>query len=315
MRIVFAAIVGVFLAAGSVLAQGAPPVAPVILPEKLQQIAPAIWIIPDESRPMVPNVGFVVGQTSVLVIDTGMGDKNGAIVADVARKLAPGKRIYLVTTHFHPEHDMGANGFPKGTGAGGSTLLRSVTQVQDITEFGCSVCKAFSDRSPDAAALLKGAAYRAADVTFEKDHALDLGGVRAYIFAAGANHTRGDTAIWIESEKVLFSGDIVMKAQPSFGSPYSTVSHWLSTLDDLAKLQPRIIVPSHGPTGGMDLIAGYKNYLTEIKDRAASEKKAGRSEEEAVNTVNAAMADRFADKGRLAGAVRAAFKENSPASP
>ena len=307
MRAVFAIVVGLFLAAAPAAAQTA---APMILPENLKQIAPSVWIIPDNSVPMVPNVGFVVGQTGILVIDTGMGDRNGAIVAGVARKLAPNLRIYLVTTHYHPEHDMGANGFPKGARMlDGSTLLRATTQEQDIAEFGCNVCKAFSERSPAAAELLKGATYREADITFENDRILDLGGVRAYIFAAGANHTRGDTAVWIETEQVLFSGDIVMKPQPSFASPYSTVGHWLSTLDSLAQLRARTIVPSHGPTGGPELIDGYKAYLTEVRDRTAAEKKAGRSEDEAVNAVTAAMAARFADKGRLGGAIRAAYKE------
>lgn len=286
------------------------PADPMILPENLKQIAPTVWIIPDNSVPMVPNVGFVVGQNSILVVDTGMGEKNGAIVAGVARKLAPGKRIYIVTTHFHPEHDFGAGGFPRGAGvADGSTLLRAKSQEQDIAEFGCSVCKVFSDRSPVAADLLKGGTFRPADISFDNERTLDLGGVRAYIFAAGANHTRGDTAVWIEAEGILFSGDIVMKPQPSFGSPYSTVGHWLATLDSFAQLKPRIIVPSHGPTGGGELIAGYKAYLTEIKDRAGAEKKAGKTEDQALATVTAAMVDRFADKGRMAGAIRAAYKE------
>lgn len=286
------------------------PAAPMIKPDLLKQISPSVWIIPDESRPMVPNIGFVVGQTGVLVIDTGMGDKNGAIVAAVARKLAPMLRIYLVTTHVHPEHDLGANGFPRGARMlDGSTLLRATTQEQDIAEFGLALAKSFSDRSPSAAELLKGAAFRDADINFENDKILDLGGVRAYIFAAGANHTRGDTAVWIESELVLFSGDLVMKPQPSLGSPYSTVAHWLSTLESLSQLRPRVIVPSHGPTGGPELIEGYKAYFTEIRDRAAAEKKAGKRLDEAVNVVAAAMAERYPDKNRLAGAVRAAFTE------
>ena len=301
------AMVAVVLLAASAFAQDA---GPMILPEKLTQIAPSVWIIPDESRPMVPNVGFIVGQTGVLVVDTGMGDKNGAIVAAVARKLAPNLRIYLITTHFHPEHDMGANGFPRGARMlDGSTLLRATTQEQDIAEFGCSVCKAFSDRSPAAAALLKGATYRDADISFENDRTLDLGGVRAYIFAAGPNHTRGDTAIWVETEQVLFSGDIVMKPQPSFASPYSSLDHWLSTLESLAQLRPRIIVPSHGPSGGPELIGGYKAYLTEIKERAAAEKKVGKSSEDVVAAVTSAMADKFPDRGRLGGAIRSAYKE------
>ncbi|MGE4064118.1 MAG: MBL fold metallo-hydrolase [Rhodospirillaceae bacterium] len=305
MRALLAILFGVLISAGA----GAQD-APMIKPELLKQVAPSVWIIPDESRPMVPNVGFVVGQTGVLVIDTGLGEKNGAIVAAVARKLAPNLRIYLVTTHFHPEHDMGASGFPRGERMlDGSTLLRATTQEQDIAEFGCAVCKAFSDRSPAAAELLKGAAFREADISFENDKILDLGGVRAYLFAAGANHTRGDTAVWVETEQVLFSGDIVMKPQPSLGSPYSAVAHWLSTLDSLSQLRPRTIVPSHGPTGGVELIEGYKVYFGEIQTRAAAEKKAGKAIEEAVNAVTAAMAERYPDRNRLAGAIRAAYKE------
>lgn len=284
--------------------------APLVLPDRLKQISPSVWIIPDESRPMVPNIGFVVGQTGILVVDTGLGEKNGAIVASVARKLAPDLRIYLVTTHFHPEHDMGASGFPRGARMiDGSTLLRSTTQEQDIAEFGCSVCKAFSDRSPGAAELLKGATFRPADISFENDRTVDLGGVRAYVFAAGPNHTRGDTAVWIETEQVLFSGDIVMKSQPSLASPHSAVGHWLSTLDSLAQLRPRTIVPSHGPTGGAELIEGYKAYFTEIKGRVEAEKKAGKQAEESVAAIIAAMAERFPDKNRLSGAIRAAYRE------
>lgn len=309
MRALFAAFVSVCVSF-SALAQGGPAAAPMIHPEKLKQIAPSVWIIPDESRPMVPNVGFVVGQTGVLVVDTGMGDMNGAIVAGVARKLAPDLRVYIVTTHFHPEHDLGANGFPRGARMiDGSTMLRATTQEQDIAEFGLSLAKTFSERSLAAALLLKDAKYRDADIEFENDRTLDLGGVRAYIFAAGPNHTRGDTAVWVETEQVLFAGDIVMKPQPALASPYSTIGHWLSTLDSLAQLRPRTIVPSHGPTGGVELIEGYKTYFNELQRRAAAEKKAGKSEDEAVTAVTAAMAERYPDKNRLAGAVRAAYAE------
>jgi glyoxylase-like metal-dependent hydrolase (beta-lactamase superfamily II) len=289
-------------------AQAAPP--PLIVPENLKQIAPNVWIIPDNSVPMVPNVGFVVGQTGILVVDTGMGDRNGAIVAAVARKLAPDRRIYLVTTHFHPEHDLGANGFPKGPRMiDGSTLLRATTQEEDIAEFGLALAKTFSDRSPAAAELLNGATYREADITFEGDRIVDLGGVRAYIFAAGPNHTRGDTAIWIETDSVLFSGDIAMRPQPSFASPYSTVGHWLSTLDSLAQLRPRNVVPSHGPIGGIELISGYQAYFGEIRERVAAAKEAGHGVEDALKTVTDAMADRYPDRGRLGGAIRAAYAE------
>ena len=257
------------------------PPAPIVRTEGLRQISPRVHIIPDNSVPMVPNIGLVVGDRGLLVIDTGLGPRNGAAVLDVARKLGGERSLYLVTTHFHPEHDLGAQAFPAS-----AKLIRSTGQVKDIEEFGLQLAKVFAGRSPIHAELLKDADFRKADITFEQDYDLDLGGVRARIVAMGANHTRGDTAIWIELDRVLFSGDVAMRAQPAFASPYSTVRHWLASLDRLLALKPALLVPSHGPTGDAAFIDGYRAYLTEARDRAAAEKKAGRTVEQAIETVS-----------------------------
>src|SRR3954452_4480073 len=60
-----------------------------------------------------PNIGIVVGSRAVLVVDTGLGPRNGATIARVVRKLAPSnQKLFLTTTHFHPEHAAGEAGFP-----------------------------------------------------------------------------------------------------------------------------------------------------------------------------------------------------------
>ena len=69
------------------------------------------------------------------------------------------------------------------------------------------------------------------------------------------------------------------------------------------------MVPSHGPVGGEELIAGYQTYLTEVRDRTYAEKEAGHSIDEAVSAVTGAMAERYPDRGRLGGAIRAAYAE------
>ena len=126
----------------------------------------------------------------------------------------------------------------------------------------------------------------------------------------GANHTRGDTAIWIEPDGILFSGDVAMRAQPVFASPHSSLAHWLASLDRLEAFKPRVIVPSHGPLGeGAAFIAGYRGYLTEVRDRVVAEKRAGKTVIEAQQTVTAAMVERYPDRARLAGAIRVAFVE------
>jgi glyoxylase-like metal-dependent hydrolase (beta-lactamase superfamily II) len=188
--------------------------------------------------------------------------------------------------------------------------MRSNDEIKEIAEVGLSLADVFSKRSEINAQLLKGAQFRKADITFDKDYDLDLGGVHAKLTAMGANHTVGDTVIWIDADRVLFAGDIAMRAQPAFASPHSTVSHWLASLDQLEALKPAIIVPSHGPTGeGTAFISGYRSYLTEVRDRTAAEKHAGHSADQSVAAVTSAFGDRAPDKGRLAGAIKAAYAE------
>jgi glyoxylase-like metal-dependent hydrolase (beta-lactamase superfamily II) len=91
----------------------------------------------------------------------------------------------------------------------------------------------------------------------------------------GPNHTVGDTIVWIDTERVLFAGDLAMRAQPAFASPHSSLRQWLASLDRLEALKPAIIVPSHGPTGdGAGFVTFYRAYLTEVRDRTAAEKRA-----------------------------------------
>jgi glyoxylase-like metal-dependent hydrolase (beta-lactamase superfamily II) len=300
-RTVVAAL-GLAVMASPLAAQSPPPIVKV---EGLRQISAHVQIIPDNSVPAVPNVGYVVGDRAVLVIDTGLGPPNGAAVYDVAKKLAGTKAIYLVTTHVHPEHDLGAQAFPDT-----AKLIRSTDQAKDIAESGLQLAKVFAGRSATHAELLKDADFRKADITFERDYDLDLGGVSAKLTAMGPNHTIGDTIIWIESDRVLFSGDIAMRPQPVFASPRSSLRHWLASLDRLERLNPAIVVPSHGPTGeGTAFIARYRDYLTEVRDRTAVEKGAGRSADQAVDTVTSAFGDRAPDKGRLSGAIKGAYTE------
>jgi glyoxylase-like metal-dependent hydrolase (beta-lactamase superfamily II) len=204
------------------------------------------------------------------------------------------------------EHVRGAQAFPDTT-----KLLRSTDQTKEIAEAGLELANVFAKRSPTNAELLKDANFRKADIAFNRDYDLDLGGLHAKQIAMGPNHTVGDTVIWIESDRVLFAGDLAMRAQPAFASPHSSLKHWLASLDRLEALAPTIIVPSHGPTGeGATFIAGYRAYLTEVRDRTGAEKLAGRSVDQAVQTVTAAFGDRAPDKARLAGAIRAAFAES-----
>lgn len=292
------------LALISALRLVAQPVDPVVREGVTEKISDHVHVIPDASMPLVPNVGIIVGSRGTFVVDTGLGARNGEAVVREAAKLSKNTELYLGTTHFHPEHDLGAMAFPPHT-----KLLRSTDQQKDIAEFGLQLAKTFSTRSPQIAERLKDADFRKADIVFEREHSVDLGGVRVRAIAMGANHTRGDTVFLVEPDGILFSGDVVMRPQPSFASPYSTVRHWLASLEALEKLSPKRLVPSHGPMGDLTLIAGYREYLTTIQSRAAALKKEGKTADETVAALTTELGTNYRDAGRLGGAVRAAYNE------
>ncbi len=281
----------------------AQPINPIVREGVTETISAHVYVIPDGSVPLVPNVGIIVGTRATLVVDTGLGARNGEAVVREMRKVTRGTALYLVTTHVHPEHDLGASAFPADT-----TFLRSSDQVKDIAAGGLDLARQFSQRSPFIADLLKDAAYRPATIVFEKETTIDLGEVRARIVAMGPNHTLGDTIVFVEPDRVLFAGDLAMKPQPSFMNTASTPAHWLATLTSLEQLQPAHIVPSHGPMGGIELIAGYRGYLTTIQTRTADLKKAGKTLDEVI-VIETNEQAKYPDRARLSGAIKAAFAE------
>ena len=281
----------------------APAAGPMVKAGTTVKLSDHVYAIPDASVPGVPNVGIIVGTNGVLVVDTGMGAPNGRTVLAEVQKVGAGKKLYLVTTHVHPEHDLGAQAFPAST-----TLIRNTAQVAEIAEDGMRTADAFRGRSEVNKRLLEGAQFRKADVTFDTTHDLDLGGVKVRLIALGPNHTPGDTAIFVEGDRVLFSGDVAMRAMPAFASGKSSLTQWLASLDRLEALQPRIVVPSHGPNGDAAYIQTYRRYLTRIRDRTAALKREGKTEAQVLETLTVELKPEF-DTGRLPAAVRSAYAE------
>jgi glyoxylase-like metal-dependent hydrolase (beta-lactamase superfamily II) len=286
-----------------VLAQRGPQQPPLIKEGVTEKVSEHVYAIPDGSVPLVPNVGIIVGTKGTLVVDTGLGARNGEAVMREVAKVRKSGDLYLVVTHFHPEHDLGAGGFPAST-----KMIRSRDQQADIDEFGLDTVKRFASFSPDTAELLKGAEFRKADQFFDKELPVDLGGARVRLMAMGPNHTRGDIALWVEPDNVLLSGDIAMTTMPGFSSPYSKLSVWLQSLNRFEQLKPVRIVPSHGPLGDASMITRWKTLMTTVQSRAAELKKQGRSLDDTVKLIQDELQDRYPRNG-LAGVARAAYNE------
>src|SRR6266567_4997369 len=89
-----------------------------------------------------PNIGIVVGNRATLVVDTGMGARNGATIVREVEKLSKNQKLYLTTTHFHPEHAMGEQAFPANT-----ILIRPVAQQEELDKRAAEYITRFSGMS------------------------------------------------------------------------------------------------------------------------------------------------------------------------
>lgn len=298
MVIATGAVAGVAQRAG-----GAPATPPLVRENATEKITEHVYVIPDNSVSMVPNIGIIVGSRGTLVVDTGLGARNGQTVVREMQKVSKTPELYLATTHFHPEHDLGAGGFPAST-----RMIRSQDQQKDIAEQGLATAERFKGFSAMNAELLEGAEFRKADISFDREHVLDLGGVRVRLLAMGYNHTRGDTAFFVEPDGVLFSGDVVMTALPNVGN--ATVRQWLASMNVFEKLQPKRIVPSHGPMGDVGLITIYKTLLSSVQSRASELKKQGKTLDETTAAISSELQPKYPNAGgRLTSAIRAAYNE------
>ncbi len=235
---------------------------------------------PDGNVPLVPNVGFVVGSRAALVIDPGLGRANGDIILKALGKLTKTTELVIASTHFHPEHTTGYAAFPPT-----AKYINSTTQEAEFAESGQTMIRTFSGRSPVTAKLLEDATRRQADVTFDKEYSLDLGGVRVRFLLVGPTHTRGDTGFFVEGDRVLFAGDVVMNESFLAAGPGSSVKAWLAAFDTFGALNPRTIVPAHGAVGSGDLIAANRALVTAVRDRATALKTDGRTIDEAASAV------------------------------
>ena len=243
------------------------------------------------------NVGIVVGSKGTLVVDSGLGPKNGAILANVARQLAPGgTALYVAATHFHPEHMMGESGFPAS-----AIILRSRGQQEDIDATGAAEGRgvvALFKGMPDRAADMEGAVYRTPDLTFAGDALIDLGGTRVRLMELGPTHTRGDVGFHVEGDGVVFTGDVAMSAplginSARFTSAPTSARVWLASLERLLGFKPRHVVPSHGPLGDGSMIDKHRVFLAAVRDRVSTLKQQRQTADQIASTVTTELAAKY----------------------
>lgn len=279
-------------------------------PDNLVRVSAHSWMIKG-----FPNIGIVVGKRATLVVDTGLGTRNGQIVANTALGLSGnGQKLYLTTTHYHAEHAAGDAGFPPGT-----IVIRPRVQQAEMEAEGQKLMDLFSGRSEQDKELLQGVQIKSADVLFDRSYSVDLGDVSVKLYWFGPAHTKGDELILVEPDNVLFSGDVIQnKVGPYFYCSECTPRKWLEVVYQVERLHPQIVVPDHSPPGDGSLIASERDFLANLQARADALKSEGKSASDAGVILAAEFAAKYqgwTGLNHISEAVGRAYSDSGTGAP
>ncbi|MGW6769570.1 MBL fold metallo-hydrolase [Streptomyces sp. NPDC055037] len=262
----------------------------------VRELADDLVVIPNRRVQLVPNIGVIGGRDAVLVVETGMGPGNAEKVLEFAADYAGGRRLFLTTTHFHPEHAFGAQVF-----AGAATFLINRAQAEDLKVKGPGYLDMFRGLGESVARRLEGVALAQPDVVYDESYDLDLGGRVVQLRATGRAHSRGDQVVRVPDADVLFTGDLVEAGQfaifPWF-PPYDTDvsgTRWLSVMGRLAAEGAGIVVPGHGDVGGPQLLTDVRDYLRLLRDETWLRRDSAAGEETIAAEISALMIERHPD--------------------
>lgn len=270
--------------------------APTVVPEGIAEIAPGVWVIPDRRVPLVPNIGIVVGEDAVLVVDTAMGPANGARVLAAAKKKADGKRLLVTVTHFHPEHGFGAQVFRDE-----ATIVYNRDQRDELDDKGAGYVELFRTFGPAVAEALEGVELVDPHDVYDGETELDLGGRTVQLRTWGVAHTRSDQVVFLPEERILFTGDLVEERifaiYPHFPPDDADVdgNRWIEVLRRLEELGPAVVVPGHGAVGDASVITTAREYHELLRDETLRLAAEGHTEEEVVARLEPEIQARYPD--------------------
>ncbi|GAA4528875.1 MBL fold metallo-hydrolase [Amycolatopsis samaneae] len=258
------------------------------------EVADGVFVLPDYRVPLVPNVGIVVGDRAALVVDTGLGPRNGKYVLDQARRLAGDRPLYLTTTHFHPEHGFGAQAF-----RGAATIVANRAQRDELHRKGPSYLGMFSGFGPAVAAELAEVELTEPDLVYDGERAeIDLGGRTVALHSWGPAHSAGDQVVVVDG-RVLFAGDLaethMFPLAPWF-PPHDTDADpaaWIAVLDRMLALEPAVVVPGHGDVTGTAVLTETRDHLVYVRDEVARLRATGAGNDEVIAAVDEAARARW----------------------
>ncbi|MEO8972590.1 MAG: MBL fold metallo-hydrolase [Ktedonobacteraceae bacterium] len=264
------------------------------------------------------NAGIITDGDASLLVDTLFDLKLTQEMLDTMRKSIPAaaKIDTVVNTHANGDHCYGNQ---LVADANIIASLRTAEEMNDLTPQQFAALMQHAPEMGQAGEFaihafgpfdFNNITFTPPKQTFEGQMSLKVGDKEVHLMEVGPAHTRGDTLVYIPSDKTIFTGDILFIG----GHPIvwaGPVSNWIRACDIILGLDVETIVPGHGPITDKQGVNEVKSYFEYIYSEARKRYEAGMSSLEAAKDIPLVRFSTWTESERMAVNVNSIYRELS----
>ena len=255
----------------------------------MREVAPGIHVhqgihqLPDRhNHGEIANIGFVVGERCIAVIDSGGSPEQGKTLKQTIEASTATPICYVINTHVHPDHIYGNLAFKQpGVKFVGHHKLQQAMAMRApyYTEKAAS----------DLGFALSPEHFVPPDIPVKDSLELDLGGRTLRLTAHPTAHTDNDLSIFDTKTQTLWLGDLLFMGHIPVVD--GSLNGWLGEIEKLRALPARQVIPGHGPvTAAWPLaLVGEENYLRRLQIDIRAAIRQGKTLEQTMDEVGQSL--------------------------
>lgn len=223
-----------------------------------EQIADGIWMVRGVDAPIeaanggaIANIAIIATSAGAVLCDCGPSLRYAEALRAVAESLVGKPVVRVYVTHPHPDHALGLAAFDPAIVA---ALPETIAEIRrDGPGYSDAMYRILGDWMRGTELIVPGVAI--------SEGVADHGGRRLRLLAL-AGHSPADLALLDEKTGLLIGGDLVFHNRAPT-TPTADLARWRASLDTLAALPHRGVLPGHGPfdADGKAAIAQTRDWL------------------------------------------------------
>lgn len=236
-----------------------------------REVAPNVFV---ETEFHGANVGFVVTDEGVILIDTPLLPEDARSWMEEIRRRTDREIVYIINTDHHRGHILGNQYFPTAAVIAHEFAWKNMKSYGD--SFRTRLLNLYRERMPSAVEEWgQNLHIVLPEITFTDRTILFKGDKEIQLIPLGG-HTEATTVVYFPEDQLLFAGDLVVTDRPPFLSQGDT-GEWLAALRYLRKLNYELLIPGHGELTGKEATENMSEFLRLVRRKVRSAYRAGLS--------------------------------------